>query len=453
MRKLGAAYRAANRQHPLFDTLGHHPHPARPGERPWKRHADPAQMRQGDWGRLVEGVREAFAGTAQRVAGQGLPIWYLETSYQTTPDENKRFAYTGSEIPWLAPLVLPDFAGGEPDSPSPSEDSNAPDQATQLVDSIRLAYCQPYVEAYFNFLLRDEPELSAYQSGVLWADGTPKDSYASFKRVIAEVNSRTVDCSRLKGTAPPQPTLAGGAASASTSPSASTPAAASVAAPPRSTGPETGGPVETRIAYIGTRVAAFGFVRLSAKLTRSASAAPVAGRRITFRVGSATYGATTNANGIATGRMGLPLALGSRPVTVSFQGDGDFTASSTHVPLVVENSVGEVTTGGTVERGAYGTARFAVRFDGRAVRGSLTFRTAGGRLYRVTRLTALGLAPGGRSAWFAGVARSGERVLAYLVDDPASGRADVVRLWVNGRPVRGRGWVTRGDVRIQRPSP
>ena len=35
----------------------------------------------------------------------------------------------------------------------------APDQASQLATALRLAYCQPRVEAFFNFLLVDEPSL------------------------------------------------------------------------------------------------------------------------------------------------------------------------------------------------------------------------------------------------------------------------------------------------------
>ena len=70
----------------------------------------------------------------------------------------------------------------------PNADSLAPDQATQLRDAVRLAYCQPYVTAIFNFLLRDQPELSRWQSGVLWTDGSPKASYVAWRGAIAEAN-------------------------------------------------------------------------------------------------------------------------------------------------------------------------------------------------------------------------------------------------------------------------
>ena len=67
-----------------------------------------------------------------------------------------------------------------------------------MTDAIRLAYCQPAVGGFFNFLLADETNLHGWQSGVLFADWTPKPSYQAFKRVIAEVNAQRVDCARLR---------------------------------------------------------------------------------------------------------------------------------------------------------------------------------------------------------------------------------------------------------------
>ena len=37
-------------------------------------------------------------------------------------------------------------------------------------------------------------QLGGWQSGLLWADGTPKPSYAPFKDVIAAIVAGTVDC-------------------------------------------------------------------------------------------------------------------------------------------------------------------------------------------------------------------------------------------------------------------
>ena len=141
----------------------------------------------------------AFGGTAQPIPGAGgVGIWYMEGGSQTAIDTEKQAAYSGTENV----AVVPDFLGGEPDAPPPPETSAAPDQYTQVRDTIRLAACQPYVHAYFNFLLFDEPRLGGWQSGAFWADRTPKDSLPGFRQAIAEANSGTVDCSALKGGRP-----------------------------------------------------------------------------------------------------------------------------------------------------------------------------------------------------------------------------------------------------------
>src|SRR4030095_17194596 len=78
----------------------------------------------------------------------------------------------------------------------------SPDQYTQFADSIRLAALQPYVTAYFNFLLFDETRLAGWQSGAFWADRTPKDSLPGFRDAITEASAATVDCDALKGGPP-----------------------------------------------------------------------------------------------------------------------------------------------------------------------------------------------------------------------------------------------------------
>jgi hypothetical protein len=67
-------------------------------------------------------------------------------------------------------------------------------QAQQLSAAIKLAYCQPAVEALFNFELADDTALSGWQSGLLWADWTPKPSYASVRDVALAANAGTLRC-------------------------------------------------------------------------------------------------------------------------------------------------------------------------------------------------------------------------------------------------------------------
>jgi hypothetical protein len=199
IRAVGEAYRASGRARPLFDTVGHHAYGVTASERPWRRHIGSKVLSQGDWNKLMYNLWLAFDGTAQAIPGAGgVAIWYLEGGSQTAIDAGKEAAYSGTETV----AVVPDYAGGEPDAPAPAETSPAPDQYTQVRDAIRLAACQPYVGAYFNFLLFDEPRLAGWQSGAYWADRTPKDSLPAFAQAISEANAASVDCAALKSGRP-----------------------------------------------------------------------------------------------------------------------------------------------------------------------------------------------------------------------------------------------------------
>jgi fibronectin type 3 domain-containing protein len=199
IRSVGAAYRSSGRGKPILDTVGYHPYPLDSSERPWRKHIQSKVLALGDWNKLMYNLSLAFDGTAQPLPGQaGVSIWYLEVGFQTQVDPAHAGAYSGTENV----AALADDAGGEPDSPPPAETSAAPDQSTQILDSVRLAACQPFVGGFFNFLLFDEPVLTGWQSGPYWADRTPKDSLAPFRRAIGEVNAGTVNCDALKGGSP-----------------------------------------------------------------------------------------------------------------------------------------------------------------------------------------------------------------------------------------------------------
>lgn len=194
IRREGDAYRASGRRLPLFDTFGHHPYGETAAERPWTPHPG-STLALGDWDKLLQALWDAFAGTGQPLPGEGTPIWYLELGYQTQVPADKGGLYTGAENV----ETLPALAGGGDSGQGPG-----PDQATQLGDALRLAYCQPYVGAFFNFLLWDERDLSDWQSGPFWVNRTAKPSLPAVQQAIAEVERGAVDCSALKG-GPVQP--------------------------------------------------------------------------------------------------------------------------------------------------------------------------------------------------------------------------------------------------------
>jgi hypothetical protein len=427
--QLGRAYRASGRTRPIFDTLGHHPHPTSSNERPWLEHPDARFVSIGDLNRLVDTVTEAFGGTAQRTPATGLPIWYLETGYQTVPDAAKSGLYSGVEN-W--PGTLPDDVGGEPDEPRPAANSAAPDQATQLRDSLRLLYCQPYVQAVFNFQLRDERDLGGWQSGVLWADGTPKDSYAAFRAAVAEVNTRSVNCGTLKGG------TAGGV-----SKGFSTPAGTATTQTARQGKQDNRTP--TRVVWAARHPAAFGYAELAARLLSGKR--PLAGRQVTFAFAGSLIVTTTGKNGVARAPVAQPLPPGAHVVTVSYRGSPTLGTSGVKVLLRVRNSRATVATVSALRQTASVRGGFRVSSNGRVVSGSLQLR-AGGRLIRTRRLNALGVAGNRRSAWFAGVTRDGVRLVGKVERTAGTG-GDVLRLWLGGRPLR----AVRGlDIRVLRRS-
>jgi hypothetical protein len=100
-------------------------------------------------------------------------IWYLEDGYQTTvPDDAFEYYDFETETRPLTPA----------------------EQGQQLVSALRLAYCQRYVGAFFNFLAVDDADLAGWQSGLFYADGTPKASYEPFRTAVAAINGDGFVC-------------------------------------------------------------------------------------------------------------------------------------------------------------------------------------------------------------------------------------------------------------------
>jgi hypothetical protein len=174
IRELGRVYRASGRRKPIFDTWGQNAYGASYSEPVAQRHAG-GTISEGDYGKLMATLATAFRGTHQPVpsASGRVRIWYLETGFQTSVDPTKLGMYHGTEnVTVLSPSA----------------------QAQQLSAAIKLAYCQPAVQALFNFELADDPALSGWQSGLLWADWTPKPSYATVRDVALAADAGTLRC-------------------------------------------------------------------------------------------------------------------------------------------------------------------------------------------------------------------------------------------------------------------
>jgi hypothetical protein len=170
---MGDAYRSSGRMRRLFDTVGHNAYPETSGESPLARHTNDS-IDQGDYDRLLSVLHKAFDGTAQPVPGdQGVTIWYMEDGFQSKVVQARRL-----------------YSGDETDRYAVSEDK----QAELLGAAIRLAYCQAFVGAFFNFQLRDETQLSGWQSGLLRADWSAKPAFYAFRDAAVDVAKNRVDC-------------------------------------------------------------------------------------------------------------------------------------------------------------------------------------------------------------------------------------------------------------------
>jgi len=168
IQRMAVAYRESGRRRPLFDTVGHNPYPLTSDESPTAGHA--VYVGLGDHDRFVAALDDAFAGTAQ----PRTPLWYLEIGFQPAVARARRLQYGGFEN--AAGTLTPD------------------DQATQVASALRVAYCQPRVTAFFNFLLVDEPSLEGWQSGLLWANWKRKPAFAAYRAAIDEIRRFAVDC-------------------------------------------------------------------------------------------------------------------------------------------------------------------------------------------------------------------------------------------------------------------
>ena len=171
--QIGKAYRASGRSQPLFDTVGHNAYPETSAEAPSARHKG-SSIDQGDLDRLLASLHQAFDGTGQPPPGAGgVTVWYLEDGFQSSP----------AGAPGL-------YTGVESERHPVSEAT----QGAQLVAAVQLAYCQPAVGAFFNFELRDDSDLSGWQSGLLRPDWSAKPAFLSYLQTIAAVRSGTIAC-------------------------------------------------------------------------------------------------------------------------------------------------------------------------------------------------------------------------------------------------------------------
>ena len=178
IRDLGAAYRASHRSRPLMDAFAFHPYMQASRIPPSAAHPKNTSITLADYPKLVALLDEAFRGTRQP-GGTQLPIYYTEFGVQTrVPPAKLRFY-------------------DDRDSPARTDSVPFAVQAAYYRRALALAYCQPTVRGLFVFHTFDEPGLGGWQSGLYFADRTPKPSLPGFKRAVADLrNSRLTRCPR-----------------------------------------------------------------------------------------------------------------------------------------------------------------------------------------------------------------------------------------------------------------
>jgi hypothetical protein len=153
---LGRYYRESGRDEPVMDAFAHHPYLERASIPPDFAHPRSTTIALADYDKLVDLLGEAFDGTAQR--GADLPILYTEFGVQTSIPPSKLDVYTNQSTKAAADVV---------------------DEATQARyyrQAFELACSQSTVEGLYIFHIWDEPDLLGWQSGLYYADHTPKTS-------------------------------------------------------------------------------------------------------------------------------------------------------------------------------------------------------------------------------------------------------------------------------------
>ncbi|HEY7604757.1 MAG TPA: cellulase family glycosylhydrolase [Gaiellaceae bacterium] len=151
---LGTAYRLSGRKRPVMDWFAIHPYPEHAGIPPTFAHPRSTSISLADYDKLVGLLGKAFDGTHQR--GSTLPIIYDEFGVQTKQPDDKRLLYANQDVGSAADAV---------------------DETTQgryYRQALQLAVCQPNVVGLLFFHVSDEADLDRWQSGVYYADDTPK---------------------------------------------------------------------------------------------------------------------------------------------------------------------------------------------------------------------------------------------------------------------------------------
>jgi hypothetical protein len=179
IRDLGQAWRASGRTTPIMDGFAFHPYEDNSSVAPAEGiHPNTTTIALADYSKLVDLLGQAFGDYE-------MPIWYDEFGVESQLPTPEQPLYTGTE----------------PVTTKPVDEST---QAEYYEQAVQLAFCQPNVRGLFLFHTVDEKDLAAWQSGLYYADGTPKSSLLPVRLALDESRRGVVaQCEGLQLTVKP----------------------------------------------------------------------------------------------------------------------------------------------------------------------------------------------------------------------------------------------------------
>ena len=170
---MGSAYRAMKRKKPIMDGFAFHPYGENSSTPPTLVHTSGTSLGLADYPKLVALLGQAFDGTAQK--GSTLPILYDEYGVDSQIPVTKRTFYGGIEPATTRPVT-------------------EQVQAAYYDEALKMAACQPTVRGFLIFHVTDETDRNRWQSGVYYADGTPKASLPLVKSGMNAVRTGAYEC-------------------------------------------------------------------------------------------------------------------------------------------------------------------------------------------------------------------------------------------------------------------
>jgi hypothetical protein len=158
---MGQAYRDSRRTTPIMDGFAFHPYEDNSSIAPVSgMHPNSTTIALADYDKLVALLGAAFGNYT-------LPIWYDEFGVESQIPAEKQSFYINKEPPATKPV----------------------DEATQAayyLQAVQLAFCQPNVRGLFLFHAFDERDMTGWQSGLYYADDTPKTSLDAVRLALDE---------------------------------------------------------------------------------------------------------------------------------------------------------------------------------------------------------------------------------------------------------------------------